>query len=386
MSDMFDGASASTFSLRDDLKGLSKANVLDLFKSLRSDGKVGFDHERAKKDECIEKLLTDFSHAQVAEALNRANFMMPTDATPKAPTLKKPAADKAAVAQQIAMLLANTGESVDEERVKQIVDDAIADAVKRLVNRIEVKQPELPAVDVGVQHMHFETLLKACNARMADGHRLNVWLVGPAGSGKTTAAKMVAKALNMTFTFNGAISTEFQLTGFKSATGEYQRTPFRDAWEHGGIYLFDEVDSSNPAAVMPFNAALANGCYAFPDRLVERHPDCIIIAGANTSGNGATHEYVGRMKQDKAFLDRFVEIDWPVDEKLEAAIVPNEAWVLRVQGVRKRVAARGIKGHMITPRASTYGAALLAAGLPMDMVERMTLKKGLADDAWTQIK
>ena len=384
--DMFTNAAASTFTLRDDLKNLTKLELLDLFKALRGDGKVGFDHERTKREECVEKMLSTFDHAQIAEAMTRANFMTVTDVTPKAPSLKKPAADKAAVAQQIAMLLANTGESVDEERVKQIVDDAIADAVKRLVNRVEVKQPDLPAVDVGVQHMHFETLLKACNARMADGHRLNVWLVGPAGSGKTTAAKMVAKALNMTFTFNGAISTEFQLTGFKSASGEYQRTPFRDAWEHGGIYLFDEVDSSNPAAVMPFNAALANGCYAFPDRLVERHPDCIIIAGANTSGNGATHEYVGRMKQDKAFLDRFVEIDWPVDEKLEAAIVPNEAWVLRVQGVRKRVATRGIKGHMITPRASTYGAALLAAGLPMDMVERMTLKKGLADDAWNQIK
>jgi hypothetical protein len=387
---MFATAGASTFSLADDLKGLSKDNVLSLFKSLRSDGKIGFDHERMKKQECIDKLFADFPHHAIADAMNQHNFMLPSDVTAKAPkaptTFKKPAANKAELAEKLADLFANTGESIDEDRVRAIVDDAIADAVKRLVNRIEVKQPDLPAVDVGIQHKHFETLLKACNARQADGHRLNVWLVGPAGSGKTTAAKMVAKALGMTFTFNGAISTEFQLTGFKSASGEYQRTPFRDAWEHGGIYLFDEVDSSNPAAVMPFNAALANGCYAFPDRLVERHPDCIVIAGANTSGNGATHEYVGRMKQDKAFLDRFVEIDWPVDEKLEAAVVPNEAWVLRVQGVRKRAAARGIKGHMITPRASTYGAALLAAGLPMDMVERMTLKKGLADDAWNEIK
>jgi energy-coupling factor transporter ATP-binding protein EcfA2 len=385
---MFTQASTSSFTCENDLKGLSKDNILSLFKALRSDGKIGFDHERMKKQECIEKLMAEHTVTEITEAMSRANFM-PTDVTPKAatPSLKKPAADKAALAEQIANLLAGTAtETLDEERVKAIVDDAIADAVKRLVNRIEVKQPDLPAVEVGIQHKHFETLLKACNARQPDGHRLNVWLVGPAGSGKTTAAKMVAKALGMTFTFNGAISTEFQLTGFKSASGEYQRTPFRDAWEYGGVYLFDEVDSSNPAAVMPFNAALANGCYAFPDKLVDRHPNCIVIAGANTSGNGATHEYVGRMKQDKAFLDRFVEIDWPVDEKLEAAIVPNEAWVLRVQGVRKRVSARGIKGHMITPRASTYGAALLAAGLPMETVEKMVLKKGLADDAWNQIK
>lgn len=377
-------------SLRDDLLALPKATILDLFRSLRGDGTVGFDHERSKKSECIDKLVAEFPLEKIDAAM-RALPSVPAT-TAKAPTTQSKGltkgTDPAAMAQQFAQMFAmmSSGSGLDEERVQEIVDSAIADAIKRLVNRIEVSVPNLPPVDVGVQHKHFELLLKSCNARLPDGHRLNVWLAGPAGSGKTTAAKMVAKALNQQFIFNGAISTPYELTGFMDANGRYVKTPFREAWENGGVYLFDEVDSSNPNAVTAFNAALANGCFAFPDGMVDRHPDCIVIAGANTSGNGATNEYVGRMKQDGAFLNRFVEIDWPIDERLEEALTPNKEWVNRVQAVRQRVKDRGIKGHMVTPRASLYGSALLAAGVSMKDVERMTLKKGLADDAWNQIK
>lgn len=381
--DIFADVPPTSTDLREDLLGLAKGKILDLFRLLNA-GSVGFDHERTRKQECVTMLLDKYSAEAIQDAIKRKfGGTVPTrSATP----LVK-GTDPNAMAQQIAGLFAQmAGSALDEDRVRSIVDNAIADAVKRLVNRVEVSTPDMPPVDVGIQHKNFETLLRACNARTADGNRINVWLVGPAASGKTTAAKMVAKALNLKFTFNGAIATQFELTGFVNATGLTVRTPFREAWEHGGVYLFDEIDGSNPNAVTAFNAALANGCFAFPDGMVERHPDCIVIAGANTSGNGATHEYVGRMKQDKAFLDRFVEIEWPIDEALESAITPNEAWVKRVQGVRKRIEQRGIKGHMVTPRASQYGAALLAAGIDMETVERMTLKKGLAEDSWTQIK
>jgi len=292
--------------------------------------------------------------------------------------------DKAEAVKQLLEVLGVGG--VDEVKLQQIVDAKIADAVKRLVKRIEVKIPEVEARDVGVQHKSFETLLLACNARMPDGHRLNVWLKGPAGSGKTTAAKMVSKALGLSFTFNGAIDSKYDLTGFIDASGRYNRTPFRDAWEHGGVYLFDEVDSSNPNAVLAFNAALANGMFCFPDGIVSRHPDCIVIAGANTSGNGASSEYNGRFKQDAAFLDRFVFMEWEVDETLESAISPNAAWTARVQAVRSRLNERGVRGHLVTPRASVYGASLLAAGIPEKQVEAMVLRKGLAEDVWSQVR
>ncbi|HXD10577.1 MAG TPA: hypothetical protein VN653_10985, partial [Anaerolineales bacterium] len=145
-------------------------------------------------------------------------------------------------------------------------------------------------------------------------------------------------------------------------------------------------DASSPNAVTAFNAALSNGHFAFPDGMVTRHADCCVIAGANTSGNGATHEYVGRMKQDKAFLDRFVEIEWPIDEVLEKSIVDNKEWIATVQNTRRNVASRSIKGHMVTPRASVFGSALLDAGIDLDTVKNMTLKKGLGKTEWDQIK
>lgn len=310
----------------------------------------------------------------------KSESITPTETTVQNITVD---ADTGALLTELAKRL---GGGVDEVKLQQIVDARIADAVQRLVKRVEVKVPELEVRDVGMQHEMFETLLHACNARTPDGHRLNVWLKGPAGSGKTTAARNVAKALGLMFTFNGAISTEYALTGFIDASGRYNRTPFRDAWEHGGVYLFDEVDSSNPNAVLAFNAALANGVFAFPDGIVPRHPDCVIIAGANTAGNGASSEYNGRFKQDAAFLDRFVYLEWGVDEKLESAISPNAAWTERVQSIRAKVTERGVKGHLVTPRATVYGAALLAAGLSQKQVEAMVLRKGLSDEVWNNVK
>lgn len=304
-----------------------------------------------------------------------------------------------AAAQMAALLQSMAAEQINETRVQAIVDGRIegvvsdleariteaVNAAKRGATLVEIKVPELPPINVGVQHQKFPLLLKVANARLRDGTRLNAWLAGPAGTGKTTAAKMVAKALSLAFYFNGAIDSPYKLTGFTDANGHTVRTPFREAWEKGGVYLFDEVDASSPGAILEFNAALANGVCSFPDAIVERHPDCIVIAGANTTGLGASLEYVGRMKQDAAFLDRFVVIDWPLDPALESAICSNDNWTARVRMVRERVKARGIKGALITPRATVYGEALLAAGIDQKTVEALTLRKGMADDVWGQV-
>jgi len=246
----------------DRLLHLSKSQILDLFRYLNG-GSVGFDHERSKKSECIERLMAEYTEAQIVDAF--AATASPVAGFTRDETFPAPAVDQGAIAQQIAGLFATLAAgAVNEDKVRAIVDAAIADAVSRLVNRVSVQVADLPEVDCGVQHRMFPVLLRACSARMADGHRLNVWLRGPAGSGKTTAAKMVAKALSLRFVTNGAISQPFELLGFMGVQGTLVRTPFREAWEHGGVYLFDEVDSSNPNAVLAFNAALANGVCAFP--------------------------------------------------------------------------------------------------------------------------
>lgn len=258
-------------------------------------------------------------------------------------------------------------------------NDEIENLKTRKPLDLKVKVGNLPQKDVGTAHKTFPKLLKVLS------QHLNVYLVGPAGSGKTTAAKKCADALNVHFYFTGAIANEYKLTGFKNAQGEYVRTEFREAYENGGVFLFDEIDASFPQAVLAFNAALANDFMDFPDKKVERHKDFYCIAAANTIGQGADRQYVGRNQLDAASLDRFVFINWEYDEDLELEMANgNEEWVNYVQKVRKAVEDSKIR-CVISPRASMYGARLLAAGMKRKEVAEMVLWKGLDETSKEKI-
>lgn len=235
------------------------------------------------------------------------------------------------------------------------------------------------SVDLGTQHIQFENLLKYVQAKV------NVYLVGSAGSGKTTAAKKIAKALDIPFYFTGAIASEFKLTGFINAQGTIVSTEFRRAYENGGLFLFDEIDASYPQAILAFNAALANDFMDFPDKKIERHKDFYCVAAANTYGSGADREYIGRNQLDAASLDRFVFFDWNIDEDLERELAKNDTWVSYVQSVRKAAKKLGIR-FVISPRASFYGATLLEAGIERKEVEKNVLWKGLDLATVQQIK
>lgn len=404
------------------LSSLSMKQLTEVLKTLKH-GSIGFDvfrnSETNTKDKLIAYIALHHADAAIIAAVQAVSsnlaFEMiseeipPPNYTPIPVPAEKPAPqqiasiDPSALGQQLAAIIAASmpqAPSLDESRVKTLIGAALFEYesvlrdltekqfAKKLAEldrptRIEILNPVTQETkDMGLQHMRFEALLKMVQARQHDGNRLNIWLKGPAGSGKTTAAKKVAEALNMPFQFNGAISTEYDLMGFKDASGAYHRTAFREIFENGGVYLFDEVDSSLPKAVLAFNAALANGECRFPDGMIKRHPDCVVLAGANTAGNGATSDYVGRMKQDLAFLNRFVMLDWPLDEKLEMALATNKAWAKKVQKFRKNAEKRSIKGHIISPRATFYGEALLATGLDEETVEQACLRGALSADQW----
>ena len=252
------------------------------------------------------------------------------------------------------------------------------EAHKPKTTEVHVKAPDGTTVNAGVQHKQFPLLVKA----LASG--CNVWVTGPAGSGKTTAVHNAAIALGKEYGYTGSCQDQYALTGYNDANGRYVRTPLRERYEHGGLFLWDEVDGSDPNALLAFNAMLANGTASFPDGMIKRHPDTLLAATANTFGLGGTHEYVGRNRLDAAFLDRFVFIDWQVDEDLESATCSNAAWVRRVQFIRSRVKAKGLK-VLVTPRASYFGAKLLAQDVDQETVEAMTLRKGMSADQWRSV-
>lgn len=271
--------------------------------------------------------------------------------------------------------LPKTVESLAKTELHALAADLIREAGAPQV----IKVGELPSIDVAHEHKQFPKLLKALIAGC------NVWLAGPSGSGKTTAAMHVAKGLGCAFRYTGAVSDAYGLLGFKNAVGEYVRTPFRDAWEHGGVFLWDEIDASDPNALLAFNAALANNACAFPDATIPKNPALHIVAAANTWGHGATNEYVGRNKIDAAFLKRFAFLSWDYDEDLERNTCSNKEWCATVQKVRKRVQEQKIR-VLVTPRETYIGERLLAAGLTQSEVEEMTIRSGMTQEQWDKVK
>lgn len=272
-----------------------------------------------------------------------------------------------------------------EARVAEIATEvAAAVAGKAVANIMRVEhyiktEHETRKIE-GRVHRQFDKLLKMCAAGT------NVWIAGPAGSGKTTAAHQVAEALKRPFFFNGAIDSEYKLSGFVDAQGRIVSTAFRRAYTEGGVYLFDEVDASLPPALLAFNAALANGHADFPgiNEPTPRNPDFVCIAAANTWGLGATSDYVGRNKLDAAFLDRFVSLAWDYDEELERDVAGNDDWTKLIQKYRVAARKRGLK-VVISPRASINGARLLAAGMSRDEALDAVIRAKLTAADWSNL-
>ena len=264
----------------------------------------------------------------------------------------------------------------DTRSVFEVINNLKKDIVALKANKptsIVVKTPKGVKKDLGLSHKNLPTLLSILS------QHINVYLVGPSGSGKTHAARQCAEALGVNFYFTGAIANEYKLTGYMDANGKYVSTEFRKAYEKGGLFLFDEIDASFPQAVLAFNAALANDFMDFPDKQVKRHKNFYCIAAANTIGQGADRQYVGRNQLDAASLDRFVFLDWPYDENLEIKLSGNKEWTLHIQKARKVIDKYKIR-HIVSPRASIFGAQLLKQGISKETVENLVLWKGLPEN------
>lgn len=134
----------------------------------------------------------------------------------------------------------------------------------------------------------------------------NIWLCGPAGSGKSVMTRQIAAELGLPYLCIscgiGTSSTEF--IGYKYPTRE--STKFAEYYSKPSVILLDEFTALDPAVAQICNAALANDEIETTTGTVYRDPNCIIVATSNTFGGGASRQYVANNQLDASTIDRFV--------------------------------------------------------------------------------
>lgn len=232
----------------------------------------------------------------------------------------------------------------------------------------------------GLFHKDFEKVLKLVNCKIP------TMLVGPAGSGKNVCIKQVADAIGLEMYYTNNVSNEFKIMGFVDAGGIYHETEFYKAFKNGGVFFLDEIDSSDPSALIILNSAISNGYVAFPHEKVECHPNFRCVAAANTWGNGRDFQYVGRNALDAASLDRFVSLQFDYDKDLERVLFPNEH-ILQFVWEARKVAFENQIRHLFSTRTIKYAYEMEEAGFSLDTILQSVVIKGMnADDINTVIR
>ena len=188
----------------------------------------------------------------------------------------------------------------------------------------------------------------------------NVYMYGPAGTGKNVTAKQCAEALDMPIFYNNTIYTKYDLCGYMDANGQYVPTTFYNFMKAPkGLYFMDEYDNSQSSALVCFNDVLEDKKYTFPNGetlyLDENHK---IIAAGNTNGQGATEEYNDRYVIDESNRSRFMFVSVTYDPAVEKSIVGESTDILDfindLRRVRDLLNIKLILGYREIKRLKTY--------------------------------
>ena len=268
-----------------------------------------------------------------------------------------------------------------EEKVIQSIKTTFDDKLKEFREQIQI--PTIHIIKLndtiigqtsgGFYHEKFEEILAQVQLNEP------IMLIGPAGSGKNVAVKQVADALGLHMYYTNNASNEFKLTGFIDAGGNYRETEFYKAFKYGGLFNLDEVDASDPTALIVINSALANGYMAFPHETIDCHKDFRIVAAANTWGKGSDMQYVGRNALDGATLDRFDNIYMDYDRNLERNLYPNEEVLEFMWEYRDAVEKTKIQ-HIVSTRGIGKVYKKEICNFPVDQILRTNVVRNLGQD------
>lgn len=275
--------------------------------------------------------------------------------------------------------------NIDEQAIKILIKDQIEKVSKP--RKLEVTVKETGSIStINNPHKVLPSLLYYVSKRH------HVYLHGPAGSGKSTAAQQVAEALKLSFGYLSLNpqTPDSRILGFIDAGGTYRPTPFYNCYKEGGVFCIDEMDNASAALLTTLNSMLENGIGAFPSGLVSRHKDFVLVATGNTNGKGANPMFPERRPFDTAFSERFTFLFWDYDTDLERKVTllinPNAEnwleWCFKAREYTKKNFPR----VLVSPRAAFKGAEYLKDGkLTPEFIAEGLIFKGLDPDSIKKI-
>ena len=263
-------------------------------------------------------------------ALPDQNAPAPTPALPAPVPTSSAQGDIAATLRELILGGWTPPTSLDEAKVRSIVQEEVHGIEPKVIH-IKHQDREEPIKLDGLVHVMFERVLKLLTTTGAHGFRTNVYLVGPAGCGKTTLAKQLAKAMDIKSTIIACNTgtTEGDVIGrlLPVDDGNFRYIPseFIKLYETGNaLIVFDEMDKldANMAAVvnMPLDNGAAYVHLRHDNPMVVRGPNVSFIGTGNTFGTGADPLYVSSNAQDEATRDRFTFVSVDYDKRLEESI------------------------------------------------------------------
>lgn len=167
----------------------------------------------------------------------------------------------------------------------------------------------------------------------------NSFLVGPAGTGKSTLAQKIAYAMAGRMENDGGPpplrelncsqwTSPIEIKGGQTMDG-YQEGLLIECWQNGWVLIIDEIAKLDANTAGLFNGPLAKA--ADPDAIIfngrgeaiKKHPNFGCIATGNVLGKGTSSAYVANNKQDPSLLDRFSACIYHVgfNETLEKQLI-----------------------------------------------------------------
>jgi len=251
--------------------------------------------------------------------------------------------------------------------VRSVVPAVSGDAVPAPVAAVEVQPSKTGDADYFWMPPEADIIRKALKARM------NVLLVGPAGTGKSSMLDILVREINgqdpVTVNCHGDMSAD-DFIGFmvlKDGKTIFRKGPLPIAMEAGSVLRLEEMDALDPAVAFCMQRPLeGKGCVLNRKQAQEVQPKdgFLIAATANTVGKGdEAGLYQGVNVLNEAFLDRFglvKRIGYP-PESVEISIL------IKRTGISDALARQIAKTAGLARAAAEKGEALITFGMRKSM-------------------